>query len=301
MIPGPESPGNIKSFLFPGLAHLPAIQKEGLPIWDGFHQTEFLSFILLLLVLADSVAMSKLSGSVGHHGRRGCRMLCGLLGRNKVRGSHYYPALPLPSYLKENPTSSHPDVDVTSLPDADPEQYQKNLYEVIGSRNPTDYGRRQFKSGISKPSIFGGIPQILHLPTCFAGDLMHQPVINIEALLFDLWCAGPDFRSSNRSSPWPWAVLTGDTWNDHRRVVRKLLSSCQLHLDELLKILKRKSRADTRPGVPLLSVWRGTRCLLVYSTDYVLLPFLQACSGHPHHIPTKDLAQTIDAGTQTPP
>ena len=93
VIPGPESLGNIESFLFPGLAHLSAIQKEGLPTWDGFHQANFLSFILLLLVLADSVAMSTLSGSVGHHGRRGCWLLCGLLGRNKVRGSHYYPAL----------------------------------------------------------------------------------------------------------------------------------------------------------------------------------------------------------------
>ena len=35
VIPGPEMPGNLDLFLFPGLAHLSALQKEGLPIWDA--------------------------------------------------------------------------------------------------------------------------------------------------------------------------------------------------------------------------------------------------------------------------
>jgi len=33
VIPGPNSPKNIESFLFPGLAHVSALQREGLPIW----------------------------------------------------------------------------------------------------------------------------------------------------------------------------------------------------------------------------------------------------------------------------
>ena len=120
VIPGPEALGNIEFFLFPGLAHLSAIQKEGLRIWDAYHQRVVLSFIFILSVLADAVAMAVLSGSVGHHGRNGCWLLCGLNGRNKVQGSHYYPALLRPLYCEENRTSSHPDVDITALPDADP-------------------------------------------------------------------------------------------------------------------------------------------------------------------------------------
>ena len=219
VIPGPEAPSNIESFLFPGLAHLSAIQKEGLGIWDAYHQRAVLSFVFLLLVLADAVAMALLSGSVGHHGRKGCRLLCGFVGRNKVRGSHYYPALLLPLYLEANRTSSHPDVNITDLPNADPGQYRRELNEVIASRNPTEFSRRRFDSGIGKPSIFDGIPRILPLPACFAGDLMHQPVINIAALLFDLWCARPDLRSADSSSSWPWAVLTGGIWADHGKAV----------------------------------------------------------------------------------
>ena len=84
VIPGPDAPGNIESFLFPGLAHLSAIQKEGLQIWDAHHQQAVLSFVFLLLVLVDAVAMAVLSGSIGHHGRKGCQLLCGFSGRNKV-------------------------------------------------------------------------------------------------------------------------------------------------------------------------------------------------------------------------
>jgi hypothetical protein len=82
VIPGPEPPGNIESFLFPGLAHVSAIQKEGLQIWDAYHQRVVLSFIFVLLVLADSVAMAMLSGSVGHHGRKGCCQESDIFGRN---------------------------------------------------------------------------------------------------------------------------------------------------------------------------------------------------------------------------
>ena len=219
VIPGPNHPRHIESFLFPGLAHVSAIQKEGLSIWDASRQEAFFSFIFLLLILADTPAMANLSGSVGHHGRKGCRLLCGFKGRNKIRGPHYYPALLRPNYPRDNPKSDHGDVDITTLPDADPIQYRQALDHIIGSTHETDFNRRRFKSGISKPSIFAGVPRTLALPACFAGDLMHQPIINIAALLFDLWCERPELRAYDRSSPWPWAVLTGDVWVNHGKVV----------------------------------------------------------------------------------
>ena len=221
VIPGPEAPGNIESFLFPGLSHVSALQKEGLHIWDAYRRKVVVSLVFLLLVLADAVAMAQLSGSVGHHGRKGCRLLCGLIGRNKARGSHYYPALLRPDNFENHPTSSHPDIDITKLPDPDPAQYRRDLHTVVASRTETEHGRRRYNAGIAKPSIFDGIPRILKLPTCFPGDLMHQPVINISSLLFDLWCERPRLRSYDRSSSWPWAVLTGDVWDNHGMAVAR--------------------------------------------------------------------------------
>ena len=80
IIPGPKHPKNLDSFLLPGLAHVAALQKEGLPVWDAYNHIRVVCFIYLFLVLADAVAMASVSGAVGHHGRKGCRLLCGFAG-----------------------------------------------------------------------------------------------------------------------------------------------------------------------------------------------------------------------------
>ena len=50
---------------------------------------------------------------------------------------------------------------------------------------------------------------------------MHQPLINLAALLFDLWCAHPGACDHNCFSVWPWAVLIGDVWKEHGKVVAR--------------------------------------------------------------------------------
>ena len=51
---------------------------------------------------------------------------------------------------------------------------------------------------------------------------MHQPLLNLAALLFDLWCARPDARDYDHSSVWPWAVLTGDVWKNYGKTVSNI-------------------------------------------------------------------------------
>ena len=221
IIPGPETPGDVDSFLFPGLAHVSALQQEGLTIWDSYNRERAIALLFLLLVLADSVAMEGLSGSVGHHGRKGCRLLCGFYGRNKLHGSHYYPALLKPHGFDNHPSSSHPDWNVDALPVPNPEGYKQDLHRVIASTSRREYERIRFETGIGKPSIFAGVPRTLPLPVCFPGDLMHQPLINMAGLLLELWCAHPAVRKYDASSSWRWAVLTGNVWVEHGKLVAR--------------------------------------------------------------------------------
>jgi hypothetical protein len=79
--------------------------------------------------------------------------------------------------------------------------------------------RRRFDSSIGKPSIFSHIPLILPFPTCFPGDLMHQPLINLAALLLDLWCVRPEARDYDWTTAWPCAVLTSNIWVQHGKAV----------------------------------------------------------------------------------
>ena len=219
VIPGPGKPKDIDSFLFPGLAHVSALQREGLHVWDGYDRVAVLSTLILFLILADAVAMAELSGSVGHHGRRGCRLLCAFFGRNKPGGSHYYPVLLQPSDSR-HAGSNHPDVLVESIYPPDPIEYRRELNILVSSPNNAEYNRRRLETGIKKASIFDGMDCILELPTCFPGDVMHQPVINLTALMFKLWSERENCRKGDTSRDvWDWAVLKGDVWKAHGQAV----------------------------------------------------------------------------------
>ena len=223
IIPGPNHPKNLDSFLFPGLSHVSAIQKEGLKIWDAHRRAAVLSFIFVLLVLADAVAMADVSGSVGHHGRKGCRLLCPLMGRNKPGGSHYYPVL-LKPHGPDNPSSNHDDIPIDNLPSADPKKYREDLNYVLTSQDEAEYRQRRRETGIKKPTIFDGLPRVLEPPTCFPGDIMHQPVINLTALMLDLWSDRDGCRKGDPRGIWPWAVLKGEIWKIHGEAVARAAS-----------------------------------------------------------------------------
>ncbi|CAL1697464.1 unnamed protein product [Somion occarium] len=75
-IPGPNKPKNLDSFLFPGLHHVAALQKEGLSLWDAYDNRTFLAALYVALATANSPGMASINGLVGHHGGHGCRVGC---------------------------------------------------------------------------------------------------------------------------------------------------------------------------------------------------------------------------------
>ena len=80
-IPGPKKLKNIDSFLFPGMHHLAAIQHEGLSMWDPLSDSRYSSYVYLLFTTADGPGLVYWDGMVGHSGKNGCRLYCGLPGR----------------------------------------------------------------------------------------------------------------------------------------------------------------------------------------------------------------------------
>lgn len=254
VIPGPKNPKHLDSFLFPGLAHVSALQKEGLHLWDGYNRMEAIAFLLLLLALADAVAMAELSGSVGHHGKKGCRLLCELYGHNKPGGPHYYPALlrPLDS---DADGSNHPDFDINHLPKVDTGKYRENLDLVLSSSTEAEYRRQRLETGIRKASIFDGLTRILPLPTCFPGDIMHQPVINLTALMLELWCERDNCRKGDTSDDvWDWAVLKGNVWKAHGQAVANAASYFPRSFD----------RTPRNPAEKLSSGYKAWELLLYF-------------------------------------
>jgi hypothetical protein len=223
VLPGGFIPGKPKimdSFLFPGLHHLAALQREGLRIWDASRGEVFVSKPFLALNTADSPGMTHLNGLVGHHGKYGCRLYCPIPGRHKPGGSHYYPALLKPdNYTVEG--CDHGDISFTNIPSCSQINYVANLRHLMASPNETQYKKRRLETGISKPSIFLGLQhdKMLGIPGCFGSDIMHLCSLNLPDLLINLWRGTFDCDKKDNRSTWDWATLQGRTWEEHGRQV----------------------------------------------------------------------------------
>ena len=115
IVPGPNKPGDIDSFLFPSLYHMAALQREGLRIYNAYLDVVVPRAIpVILFGMADSLGSAAMSGMVGHSGRYGCRLYCDMPGRRRDKDTHYYPVMSRPhSYSVTQ--CCHPDVSVHNL------------------------------------------------------------------------------------------------------------------------------------------------------------------------------------------
>ncbi|KAG2746862.1 hypothetical protein P692DRAFT_201840808 [Suillus brevipes Sb2] len=87
--------------------------NEGLNVWDASCDTHFISNLHLLLTTADSPGLVYWDGMVGHSGKNGGCIYCGVRGRRKTRATHYYSAL-LKPWDRCTEGSGHPDIDILS-------------------------------------------------------------------------------------------------------------------------------------------------------------------------------------------
>ena len=221
-IPGPRKPKSLDSFVYTGLHHLSALQREGLQIWDCSTGRVFTSRPFLFLGTADGPGLAALHGQVGHHGMYGCREYCGLIGRHKPGGPHYYPALLKPlNYDLEG--CSHNDIDVYELPRASRRQYTMSLGRLVGCRTDAQFRQTRKETGLCKPSIFMGLSQrhSSGLPGCLAIDHMHIIAINLPDLFISLWRGTIDCDKTDSKDLWDWVVLTGDVWKSHGQDVAR--------------------------------------------------------------------------------
>ena len=221
-ISGPNKPKHPDSYVFPGLYHLAALQREGLPIWNARTNTVTISYPYFALGTADGPGMSYLNGLVGHRGAYGCRLYCPVKGRRKPGAPTHYPAFLKPENY-DVAGCDHDDINIRQLSQNSADEYTRNLAYVLTSRNNTQYKDRRKETGISKPSIFSGLlaRQILGVPGCFALDLMHLASLNLTDLLINLWRGMLDCEKPDDKASWDWAVLKGDIWKEHGMIVAK--------------------------------------------------------------------------------
>lgn len=115
IVPGPNKPEDIDLFLFPSLAHVAALQCEGLRIYNASVDAYITqSSPVILYATADSLGSAFMSGMVGHSGKFGCRLYCEMPSQHRKGNGHYYPAMHLPqNYTLTG--SCHPNVNNADL------------------------------------------------------------------------------------------------------------------------------------------------------------------------------------------
>jgi hypothetical protein len=219
-IPGPNKPKNVDSFIVVGMHHLAALQRETLTIWDASRNDIVKSDLHLIFTTADGPGLVYWDGMVGHSGKNGCRMYCGLRGRRKTRGTHYYPAL-----LKPRDRcvagSDHADIDVFTIPLGGADDYAKNLELIVTAPSQRQYELKKTDTGLTKPPLILGLsPQrCLGVPLCMTTDIMHLAG-NLSDLLLALWRGTMDCAPTDDVETWDWAVLCdGDGWIAHGKAV----------------------------------------------------------------------------------
>jgi hypothetical protein len=187
----------------------------------------FTSCPFFFLWTADGPGLAALHGQVGHHGVFSCREYCGLKGRHKPGGPHYYPALLKPLNY-DLAGCDHGNVDVYRMPTTSPAFYFTNLQKLLPCANEAQFIKTRKETGLCKPSIFVGLSRqhLSGLPGCLAIDHMHIISINLPDLLLGLWHGTLDCDKKDSKELWDWVVLVGDMWKSHGQDVAR----CCLYL-----------------------------------------------------------------------
>ncbi|RPD55758.1 hypothetical protein L226DRAFT_548519 [Lentinus tigrinus ALCF2SS1-7] len=242
VIGGPNKPKNIDSFLFPGLYHVTALQRDSFPIWNAAENRLILSNVYLYLVTADSPAMAYLNGLVGHNGKHGCRIYCPQKSRHKPGLPNYYPALG--RYFPDDSGSSDYSIALRMSAKA---RYDIALAAMRAARTKRDYVRERLQTGIAKSSIFSGLPErhFLGVPGAFVLDLMHLISLNLTDLIVSLLRGTLSCDSTDDKATWDFAIFAAKTpWKKHG----KLVASCGRYLPGSFDRIPRDSAEKISSG-----------------------------------------------------
>ncbi|KAG1859452.1 hypothetical protein C8R48DRAFT_673988 [Suillus tomentosus] len=159
-------------------------------------------------------------GMVGHSRKNRCRVYCGVLGRHKPNGTHYYPALLKP--LGQCATGSdHADISMFRLPPGGSQEYADNLRHLVSSPSQRQLEMHSIETGITKPPLILGLnpSHCLGVPNCMTTDIMHLAG-NLSDLLMSLWHGTIDCAATDDVTMWDWAVLRdAEAWSAHGELV----------------------------------------------------------------------------------
>jgi hypothetical protein len=160
IVPGPQKVRNAETFAYPSLAEVRILMGSGLAIWDGESKTTINTKVSLFMGTADGIVMTQMLGSTGHLSFHGCRFNCPMPGRLMPTGPTYYPMMQKPEHYNRD-GGAHPDINVKAVAawKLSQDTYLAKLRHLLTSPNKTQFKKQRLETGLTKPSIFLGLPE----------------------------------------------------------------------------------------------------------------------------------------------
>jgi hypothetical protein len=184
--PGPNSPGDIESFLRPLFEEM-AQASEGLWIWDAVDSSYFTHRAYITMALGDMLGSAKLNGMAGHSaifGDRFSRVQGAKASTSRGARALYYPMNP-PANDKYNP-SHPPSYDLANLPMRQEEDYWSTINQLSAASSKQQRAKITKETGISRLPLCAVSKAFIH-PTFFPIDPFHLFYENSMAFIWDTW------------------------------------------------------------------------------------------------------------------
>jgi hypothetical protein len=191
VIPGPQSPKELNTFLEPLIDELNEL-AHGVPAFNSADQHPFLLHAYLIVGFGDMPAVAKLMNMKGHNGKLPCRAcnIRGVRAGNGPNSNTNY--VPLSRPFNDDPQSPRRYVPL-ELPLRTHAQYLRQAMRVEEAKNDAEEDRRSMATGINGLSPLVRVPG-LEFPCSFPHDFMHLIFQNIIPTLLDIWTRSGHFE-----------------------------------------------------------------------------------------------------------
>ncbi|KAE8185538.1 hypothetical protein CF336_g7362 [Tilletia laevis] len=191
IIPGPKSPGDIDSFLWPIMQEL-ARAALGYWVWDEEKREWFLWRAWLVAGCADQPGSTKINGLTGYQGYSGCKSC--LMVANYPKSKQVVGYFPLRTVGREVETSwgrrrrqrniNRPaSYDAYDLPLRTDESFAQGLKELSEALTEADRSEIQRRTGVVQLPLLAFSPCFIH-PSFFPPDIFHLFGSNISSIIW---------------------------------------------------------------------------------------------------------------------
>jgi len=186
IVPGPNNPGDLESFLYPLFVDM-AKASEGIWMWDAIDSSAFINHAYICMVLGDMLGSAKISGMAGHTAVHGDRFSTVTAARSSTKKGSKYLYYPVSAPKNDEYNKGRPcPYDLNSLPIRTEDKYWEAIRELSAAPSMKQCNEIVRKIGISRMPLATASPAFIH-PCFYPLDPFHLFFENIMPFIWDIW------------------------------------------------------------------------------------------------------------------